>query len=591
MINRLPQISHMLINGAKIMGALRSHMAGKGTIRENRFHLEAGASWLARAQKKGNHGFSRRYCFYGGWDRPYIETTGYIIPTMLAAGKHLRNDEMILQAEQAAQWLLQKQKDNGAFCDSDSGAELVFDTGQVLTGLLAAFREWGDARFMDAAVRAGTWLADVQEEDGTWERYAYHQTRHTYYVKVAAALLELAALSGDNRYHEAAMKNIGWTLGCQAESGYFRHMEFQNGEYPFLHTIAYVIEGLLDAYDSVKDRRLLDAAMRIITALGKRNREREMLLCSQYGEDWDPVNRERCVTGLAQWACVAMRAYDLSGDADLLTQVVKTMYYLKSKQYLHADDDLYGGLPGSVPLWGSYLAFCYPNWAVKFFLDALLLYERYTIPPWQEQEIWVTEAFRFSAAVVHESLGANDREYLKRIEGETSMGMHLTLLDIGCGKGKFMNYFADRHPHWTITGIDPSFSDGDRIRKGSVYALPVQDGYADVVLLIEVMQHIDDLGRAMSELSRVIKPGGLIVIGDRDPYSIIGILKPFMEMAGHWMYPWDSAFREQWRSIGKWRKIFGDDWSITAAQSFDNPDNRIPMSNRFYLLAARRKTS
>lgn len=587
----LPQMARMLLNGTKIIGALRSHMAGRGTIRENRVHMAAGVSWLACAQKKGNGGFSRRYCFYDGWDKPYIETTGYIIPTLLAAGKYLRNDEMIVQAEQAAQWLLQMQKENGAFCDSDSGAELVFDTGQVLTGLLAAFREWEDARFMEAAVRAGTWLADVQEGDGGWERYAYHHTRHTYYVKVAAALLELAAVSGDGRYHEAGMKNIGWTLGCQAESGYFRHMAFKNGEYPFLHTIAYVIEGLLDAYDSVKDSRLLDAAMRSITALLRRNKEQEILLCSQYGEDWDPVNRERCVTGLAQWAGIAMRAYELSGDTDLLTQAVKTMYYLKSKQYLHAEDDLHGGLPGSVPLWGKYLAFCYPNWGVKFFLDALLIYDRYNIPLWREQEVWVAEAFRFSDAVVHEALGANDREYVKRIEQETDTGMQLTLLDIGCGKGKFLDYFAGKYPHWTVTGIDPSFSDRDRIREGSVYALPVPDGSADVLLLIEVMQHIDDLGRAMSELSRVLKAGGLIVVGDRDPHSIIGILKPFMEMAGLWMYPWDSAFREQWRSIRKWEKIFGSDWRITSAQSFDNPDNRIPLSNRFYLLAARKMRS
>ena len=591
MTNRLPQIWRMLINGMKITGTLRSHMSGKGTIRENRLHMEAGAAWLTRAQKEGSGGFSRRYCFYGGWDRPYIETTGYIIPTMLAVGKHLKNDAMISQAEQAAQWLLRMQKENGAFCDSDSGAELAFDTGQVLTGLLAAFHEWKDARFMEAAVRAGTWLADVQEQDGTWYRYAYQQSRHTYYVKVAAALLELGALSGDSRHYDAAIKNISWTLGCQAENGYFRHMEFRKGEYPFLHTIAYVIEGLLDAYARLGDSRLLDAAMRSIAALSQRNREREMLLCSQYADDWEPVNSERCVPGLAQWACIAMRAYDLSGNADLLTHAVKTLYYLKSKQYLHADDELFGGLPGSVPLWGSYLSFCYPNWTIKFFLDALLHVEKYAAPLWREQEIWVAEAFRFSDAVVHESLGANDREYLKRIERVTDTKTQLTLLDVGCGKGKFIKYFARTYPQWTVTGIDPSFADGDRIRKGSIYALPVPDGYADIVLLIEVLQHVDDLGRAMSELSRVIKPGGLIVIGDRDPFSIIGILKPLMELAGRWMYPWDSAFREQWRSVQQWKAIFDNGWTITSAQSFDDPDNRIPLSNRFYLLTARREPS
>jgi hypothetical protein len=62
-----------------------------------------------------------------------------------------------------------------------------------------------------------------------------------------------------------------------------------------------------------------------------------------------------------------------------------------------------------------------------------------------------------------------------------------------------------------------------------------------------------------------------------------------MEIAGLWMYPWDSPFREQWRSVREWKKIFGGNWQITFSQSFDNPDNRIPLSNRFYLIIARKK--
>jgi len=57
------------------------------------------------------------------------------------------------------------------------------------------------------------------------------------------------------------------------------------------------------------------------------------------------------MTGLAQWADVAMRTHNITGDEILLDQAIKTMYYLKSKQYSGAEPDLYGSLPGSVPLW------------------------------------------------------------------------------------------------------------------------------------------------------------------------------------------------------------------------------------------------
>jgi hypothetical protein len=30
-----------------------------------------------------------------------------------------------------------------------------------------------------------------------------------------------------------------------------------------------------------------------------------------------------------------------------------------------------GGLSGSAPIWGRYMRFRYPNWGIKFFLDAI----------------------------------------------------------------------------------------------------------------------------------------------------------------------------------------------------------------------------
>lgn len=46
------------------------------------------------------------------------------------------------------------------------------------------------------------------------------------------------------------------------------------------------------------------------------------------------------------------------------------------KQYHSLDssnDGIRGGISGSAPLWGSYIRFGYPNWAAKFFIDAMLL--------------------------------------------------------------------------------------------------------------------------------------------------------------------------------------------------------------------------
>jgi hypothetical protein len=37
-----------------------------------------------------------------------------------------------------------------------------------------------------------------------------------------------------------------------------------------------------------------------------------------------------------------------------------------------------GAIAGSFPHWGAYAPFSYPNWAAKFFIDAMLLRSRWS---------------------------------------------------------------------------------------------------------------------------------------------------------------------------------------------------------------------
>jgi hypothetical protein len=48
--------------------------------------------------------------------------------------------------------------------------------------------------------------------------------------------------------------------------------------------------------------------------------------------------------------------------------------YLKRQQRLEdRDSAVRGALAGSVPIWGRYSRFEFPNWAAKFFADALMM--------------------------------------------------------------------------------------------------------------------------------------------------------------------------------------------------------------------------
>lgn len=98
-----------------------------------------------------------------------------------------------------------------------------------------------------------------------------------------------------------------------------------------------------------------------------------------------------------------------------------------------------------------------------------------------------------------------------------------SLLDVGCGSGQTMEWFRTLHPGWTTTGLDISF-DGlraavalgeERVLAASALDLPVGDAAMDVVISLDVLQHLPlrgGDGRALAEMARVLKPGGLVLI-------------------------------------------------------------------------------
>ncbi len=94
------------------------------------------------------------------------------------------------------------------------------------------------------------------------------------------------------------------------------------------------------------------------------------------------------------------------------------------------------------------------------------------------------------------------------------------VLDVGCGGGFLSEEFA--RDGFMVTGIDPSPTSVDTARRhaaegnltidyrvGRGEALPFPDGSFDVVACCDVLEHVDDPGRVIVEISRVLKPGGL----------------------------------------------------------------------------------
>ena len=346
-----------------------SALGASGHPRAEEAHVKSAVAWLGEAQRAGGGGgFAHSYHLLHGWERPYPETTGYILPTLRRADARFGIACAAAMIEAALGWLASVQGEDGSFCDLD-GRKQVFDTGQILHG-------WNDLglaapHLVDPGLqrRAARWICAQQEEDGSFLRHAWRGIAHSYYARVGAALVRAGRLLGEAAIADAGMRHLRWVLAQQEPNGFFRALSFDAGP-PFLHTMIYVVEGLLDGFADTGETALIDAALRFMEPLAAAA-ARDGLPRSRYRPDFTPVDRELCLPGLAQWVGVCFRLGAL-GHAAYRAPGDRALAALKERQLVSADRRLDGGLFGSAPMWGRYLRLSVPNWGVKFLIDALL---------------------------------------------------------------------------------------------------------------------------------------------------------------------------------------------------------------------------
>lgn len=122
---------------------------------------------------------------------------------------------------------------------------------------------------------------------------------------------------------------------------------------------------------------------------------------------------------------------------------------------------------------------------------------------------------------------ANDKIIDKVIEvGQFKSGDYLA--DLGCGSGVFTELMASRG--FNMVGVDLSYTltkyakDHTNLAffQGDVEFLPFKDNSLDGIMLSALLHHLPDITKCMTEVKRVLKPGGRFVAFDPNR------LNPFM---------------------------------------------------------------
>lgn len=125
----------------------------------------------------------------------------------------------------------------------------------------------------------------------------------------------------------------------------------------------------------------------------------------------------------------------------------------------------------------------------------------------------------------------------------------LRMLDVGCGDAGVPIAFAEAGAEaYGIEPFEPSVIRGAvraeehgvaiDLRVGVGEALPYPDAMFDIVVLDNVLEHVQDRERTLDEIRRVLRPGGILYLVTPKPFALYSLVSdPHYAMAGLVLMP------------------------------------------------------
>jgi malonyl-CoA O-methyltransferase len=385
--------------------------------------------------------------------------------------------------ERSGHWcrrLASSQGPDGSFADG-AGCRSLYHTGQALRGLLAyvASPARAQPQVVAAAERAALFLCSQLGSPGRSHRGGARPGSldrwgpPALHVAWLRSLVSASRQLGEPRWEEAALRRLTSIERC---------CDLTRWNCPS-HFWAIIVEALIDLGRLEAAR----AALRLPSAAQRRDGSIPAL----------PAERWVSSAGMAQ---LARCGYRLGGASEraMADRALAALVGWQSAS---------GGFRGSWGAQARYYTRRDVSHAAWSFLQATI---------WQARS-----AFAGGSGFPAE-ISTDDGRLRAVVDWSQRLEDASRIVDVGCGKGRFLRHLLRRQPMARLTGIDMSAPDLRRLppniegRCGEMLNLPGADGEFDAALCVEALEHSLLPQRAIAELCRVIRPGGAILIIDKD---------------------------------------------------------------------------
>ena len=345
----------------------------------NSQRLQLALTWFRHTLRTEGGSSAKYSMLFNKFFESYPETTAFWIRTLIdieknynAIFKKVFGDQPVI--DNLAIWLISVQRKDGTFPGSYGDflnqPARVFNNGQIILGLLHYYDYKKNQQALTSAIASAEWLLKVQDDDGAWRQFTLHQLSSN--TRTAFALIKLGKLTGEKKFSDAGIKNIEYALSLQKQNGYFKDNGFNYYEVPSTHTISYAMYGIMASAVELNNEKWIQKISRGYENIAALTQD-DGYLAGQLTEDWHAEVNYCCLTGNCQLSKLGFILYKHTRNKTFLDTANRLIDYVKTKQLVSQSPFVNGGISGSWPVSGGYCAYDIPNWAARFYCEALML--------------------------------------------------------------------------------------------------------------------------------------------------------------------------------------------------------------------------